>query len=483
MIQLKEIIDSTKMLLPEWFLAIGILLLVIVISFQKKESRLPHYLTFLILIIYGFLATQFYENLFQVNSKIEAFNGMIHIDKASVFFKQLSVVSAILFMVHARFFKYKFEGEIYFLILIVLFGLVFLSMTTHFLVIYLAIEMVSIASYALVSVRKFKENFEAGIKYLIVGATSSAIMLYGISYFYGIGHNLNFADPLFLNQIHTNTPLVIQIISFLVLGGMFFKIAAAPFHSWVPDVYEVTHTPIISFLSFAPKAVGFLVISRMIAANFVDLNGLLLIIIFISLIIGNLAALWQTNLKRMLGYSGIAQSGFILIGILKGTGSDFYGAYFYILAYLPITMGAFFLADLLYKQAYSYEMEDFKGLGQKNIFLGLNAVLIMMALVGLPPTVGFLAKFMVFSSLINIGGQLHSTVYYLLLIFGLLNAAISIYYYLKVPYFMLIKKAYNRPKYDQDYFLTLILTYFTAAIVLFFFYPDFGTEWVRAVLF
>jgi NADH-quinone oxidoreductase subunit N len=146
-------------------------------------------------------------------------------------------------------------------------------------------------------------------------------------------------------------------------------------------------------------------------------------------------------------------------------------------------MGAFFLADILKKQVGSDELEDYKGIGQKNIFLGLNAVIIMMALVGLPPTVGFIAKLMVFSSIINLGEDLHSSVYYGLLIFGLLNAAISIYYYLKVPYFMLIKKSYNQPRYNPDFFLTLILTYFSIALVVFFLYPDFGTEWVRKVLF
>ena len=405
------------------------------------------------------------------------------VDQISLFFKQLVAISTIVFLIHSRLFDYKFDGEIYFLMLCILLGLSFLSMTTHFLVIYVALELVSISSYVLVATKNEKMNFEAAIKYLIFGATSSAIMLYGISLFYGMGHTLNFAEPAFIQAIAANTPLIIQIISFLFLAGLLFKIAAAPFHSWVPDVYEVTSTPIISFLSFAPKTVGVLVVARVVQSNFADLNAVLLLIIFLSLIIGNLAALWQTNLKRMLGYSGIAQAGFILIGVLKSPQTDFYGAFFYILTYLPITMGAFLLADLLKNLSGSDEMEDFKGLGQQNIFLGLNAVIIMMALVGLPPTVGFMAKLMVFSSIVNLGEAMHSSVYYGLLIFGLLNAAISIYYYLKVPYFMLIKKSYNQPKYNNDFFLTLVLTYFSISLVIFFLYPDFGTEWVRKVLF
>jgi NADH-quinone oxidoreductase subunit N len=479
--ELQEILSSSQHILPEWILLLGILLIVIIVSFQKKDSKWPYRFSFLLVLIYTFTATYFYENLPAGGLKL--YGGLLLVDQTSLFFKQLVAISTIVFLIHCRLFDYKFDGEIYFLMLCILLGLSFLSMTTHFLVIYVALELVSISSYVLVATKNEKMNFEAAIKYLIFGATSSAIMLYGISLFYGMGHTLNFAEPAFIQAIAANTPLIIQIISFLFLAGLLFKIAAAPFHSWVPDVYEVTSTPIISFLSFAPKAVGVLVVARVVQSNFADLNAVLLLIIFLSLIIGNLAALWQTNLKRMLGYSGIAQAGFILIGVLKSPQTDFYGAFFYILTYLPITMGAFLLADLLKNLSGSDEMEDFKGLGQQNIFLGLNAVIIMMALVGLPPTVGFMAKLMVFSSIVNLGEAMHSSVYYGLLIFGLLNAAISIYYYLKVPYFMLIKKSYNQPKYNNDFFLTLVLTYFSISLVIFFLYPDFGTEWVRKVLF
>jgi NADH-quinone oxidoreductase subunit N len=479
--ELQEILSSSQHILPEWILLLGILLIVIIVSFQKKDSKWPYRFSFLLVLIYTFSATYFYENLPAGGLKL--YGGLLLVDQTSLFFKQLVAISTIVFLIHSRLFEYKFDGEIYFLMLCILLGLSFLSMTTHFLVIYVALELVSISSYVLVATKNEKMNFEAAIKYLIFGATSSAIMLYGISLFYGMGHTLNFAEPAFIQAIAANTPLIIQIISFLFLAGLLFKIAAAPFHSWVPDVYEVTSTPIISFLSFAPKAVGVLVVARVVQSNFADLNAVLLLIIFLSLIIGNLAALWQTNLKRMLGYSGIAQAGFILIGVLKSPQTDFYGAFFYILTYLPITMGAFLLADLLKNLSGSDEMEDFKGLGQQNIFLGLNAVIIMMALVGLPPTVGFMAKLMVFSSIVNLGEAMHSSVYYGLLIFGLLNAAISIYYYLKVPYFMLIKKSYNQPKYNNDFFLTLVLTYFSISLVIFFLYPDFGTEWVRKVLF
>jgi NADH-quinone oxidoreductase subunit N len=481
MMALQEIRQSTEQILPEWLLALGILWVILAISFGNVGSKLPYRLSFIVILAYTLSVTFFYSDA--VTNSVSLYSGMLILDKTSVFFKQLLGISAIMFMIHSRLFKYKFEGEIYFLILCVILGLSFLSMTTHFLVIYIALEIASISSYALVASKKQKTNFEAAIKYLIFGAASSAIMLYGVSFFYGISHSLNFTDPIFLKFTSSNSPLIIQVLLFMFLGGLFFKIAAAPFHSWVPDVYEVTSTPIISFLSFAPKAIGVLVVARVVQANFADINTVILLIIFFSLIIGNLAALWQTNLKRMLGYSGIAQAGFILIGLLKGPQTDFYGVFFYILTYLPITMGAFFLADLLHSLTGSGKIEDYKGLGQKHVFLGINAVVIMMALIGLPPTVGFMAKLLVFSSIVNLGDALGSSVYYGLLLFGLLNAAISIYYYLKVPYTMLIKTANNQPQYAPNYLISMVLTYFSIVLLVLFFFPDFGTEWIKAVVF
>ncbi len=215
---------------------------------------------------------------------------------------------------------------------------------------YVSLELISLASYILVASNKIKQSFEASIKYLIFGATASAVMLFGISLFYGIGQNLNFTSSEFVEHVSKNPNGPIQVISFMVLSGFIFKIAAAPFHNWVPDVYETTSTPIISFLSFAPKAAGFVVIARLVMADFANLSYILIIVATLSLIVGNFAALWQNNFKRLLGYSGIAQSGFILIGLIKFKNADFYGTFFYLVSYLPITMGAFMLADLIYKK-------------------------------------------------------------------------------------------------------------------------------------
>lgn len=477
---MEEIRISAANILPELILILGVFGVVLAVSFKKPESKLSFYLFALIIVSYFFLVQL---SLGNADGK-HFFHQLLFLDIPAIFIKQLAALSAMIFMVHARIMHYKYAGEIYALILFILLGISFLSMTTHFITMYVSIELISLSSYVLVASDKLKKNFEAAIKYLIFGATSTAIMLYGISLFYGISHELDFSSATFLDSVSKNPSLAIQAISFMVLGGLFFKIAAAPFHQWIPDVYESTSTPIVSFLSFAPKAAGFLIISRFVSADFVDLTGTLVLIVVLSLVIGNFAALWQNNFKRMLAYSGIAQSGFILIGLVGTKDSDFYGTFFYILAYLPITMGAFLLADYLSLKVGSFHIPNFAGLGKKYPILTINAVIITISLIGLPPTIGFMAKLVVFSSLANQAFENSNMLLYGLLVFGLLNAAIAIYYYLRPAYFMILKEEdeHQKSRYFQSITLTLVLSYFGAILIFFFIYPNFLSDWVQHVV-
>lgn len=471
--QLEDIFLSSSRLLPEWVLLAGIVGATLTI--HKRAARFIFLITVLLyifsLVLYAPQVTG--EKLYQ---------GILVWDKISLLIKQLSGIAALIFMVHARLFNYKYEGEVFLLILFTLFGISFLSMTTHFLAAYVSLELVSIASYVLVSMGKTKKQYEAGMKYLIFGATASAFMLFGISLFYGMTQQMDFTSPLFVTALEKNEPLLIEIVTFLVLGGFLFKVAAAPFHHWVPDVYEVTSTPVLSYLSFAPKAAGFVFIYRLVAVDFVDLNVALALIIFASLSIGNFSALWQKDFKRMLGYSGIAQSGFILTGLITGNNTDAYGTFFYVVTYLPMTMGSFFLADFLLKKGGSLEISSFAGLGKTYPLLGVNALVILIALVGLPPTIGFMAKLVVFSSLADAASVSSGFLYYGLLIFGLLNAAIALFYYLRPAYYMIIKDPGERTSlYSFDLLLSLALTYFSFTLIYLFFAPDFISEWASGI--
>lgn len=477
---LEEIFHSSTHILPEWVLFLGILATCLALAFTKEESKSAFYLFALTVILYVYSLV---ISASQVTVEGQSlYQGLLHLDKKALLIKQLTGIAAIIFMVHARLFSYKFPGEVYVLTLFVLFGISFLSMTTHFMTAYVSVELISLASYVLVASGKMKRNFEAGIKYLIFGATASALMLFGISLFYGLSHSLNFSSPAFAEGLALNPAGPVRIISFMVLGGFLFKIAAAPFHHWVPDVYESTSTPVISFLSFAPKAAGFIFISRMVAADFTDLNYTLALVIVLSLVVGNFAALWQNDFKRLLGYSGIAQSGFILTGLITGNNSDVYGTFFYLVAYLPVTMGSFFLADFIWKKSLTLDIPSMAGLGKKYPLLGLNALVILISLVGLPPTVGFLAKLVVFSSLADAASVSSGYLLYGLLVFGLFNAAIALYYYLRPAYMMIVRDpAEKHSGFSYDLLIALVLSWFSFTLIYLFIRPDFISEWVSGV--
>ncbi|NBA86963.1 NADH-quinone oxidoreductase subunit N [Emticicia sp. CRIBPO] len=476
---LQEIIESTRLILPEVILIAGILLLTGIVSFTKKTPEKPkfkrfYFYSFALVILYYSFSHSHYEALFEKGDAFHAFGDILLLDKGGMSFRYLIQLSVFLFLLHGVAFRYRYDGEYFILIFTAVLGMAIMTMTTHFMGIYIGIELVSIASYLLVSLNKKKENFEAGIKYLIFGATSSALMLYGISLFYGISHTLNFLDPLFLHSIHFNADWAVQSICFLVLGGILFKMAAAPFHIWAPDVYEATPAPIISFLSYAPKVAALLLMARFIEALHADFTVILSVIIIVSLFVGNFSALWQKDAKRMLGYSGIAHAGFMLIGLLKAGFDDFYSAYFYAAAYLPVTMGAFFLLDVFKKQAGSYLIEDFKGLGQHSVILGINAIILMVALTGLPPTIGFTAKLLIFSSVADSLTSGSSPFYFTVLAFGLINTAVSIYYYLKIPYIAVVKSRYKTHNLAGiPLHLLLILTLFSLSAILLFIYPQY----------
>ncbi len=481
---LKHIIESTGTILPEIVLAAGILLLTLIVSLTGKSTvrtryKRYYFFSFALVILYYSVSRMHYEVLFAQSESVSVFGNTLFLDRYGLYFRYLIQLSAFIFLLHGLVFRYRYDGEYFILIFLVVFGLAVMTMTTHFLSMYVGIELVSISSYLLVSLSREKQNFEAGIKYLIFGAASSAIMLYGVSLFYGISHTLNFRDPAFVNALQFNPDWAVQVLAFLVMGGLLFKMAAAPFHIWAPDIYEATPAPVISFLSFAPKAAALLLVFRFISAVKTDLTILLAMVIILSLTIGNFSALWQKDSKRMLGYSGIAHAGFMLAGVLISGPDNFYAACFYTAAYLPVTMGAFFLLDAFRKQAGSYLIEDFRGLGQHNIVLGINAIILMLALTGLPPTIGFTAKLLVFGT---VAGGLTSDsagIAFLVLLFGLLNTAVSIYYYLKIPYVAVVRSRYKTHMIAYlPFYILILLSVFSISTILLFISPSYLTDFI-----
>lgn len=483
--QLQHIIHSTRQLAIDELFIVFLLGVIVVTIFNPDLHNKAHHprFTWVIIAVLAFFwviyGKQSPSNL-EVNTY---FSGTIQLDSKSVFFKRLVLIASIISLLHLRFFNYKVSGEFFIYFLGSVFGMFLVSMTTHLLTIYVALEFISICSYLMVAMNKEQQHVEASIKYLLVGAASSAVMLYGISWFYGLTGTLNFADAEFTLGLAQNPAWLVQVIGFMTIGGMLFKLSAAPFHFWTPDVYEATPTPIVSFLSIAPKAVAILVLGRFVARLSVDLSFMLSITALLSLVIGNFSALWQTNFKRLLGYSTIAHAGFMLIGLIHKNPAGFQATYFYVSSYLVITMGAFMLADIIAQRSLSYEFEEMKGLGKRDSQVAFLSLVFMIGLVGFPPSVGFMAKLLVFSSLWESYQFNGSKLILFVVIFGLLNTAVSIFYYLKPPYYLLVKSTDSTTK---QWFQANTLAYFVAlalavASLYLFFHPEFLMNYIEAI--
>jgi NADH-quinone oxidoreductase subunit N len=471
---LQHIIASTRRFAIDEYFVLALLSVIIIVTFNpdlSNSSKHPRFTWLLIGVLGGFWFL--YGKQLSDGEEVKLFYDSIIIDDKAVFFKRLILVTGIITLLHHRFFDYKIEGEFFIFLFGAMFGLFLVVMTTHLLVLFVALEFVSICSYLLVVMKKGKLNVESGIKYLLFGATSSAIMLYGMSWFYGLTGSLNFADPAFNAALLETPAWIVQVVGFMTLGGVFFKLSAAPFHAWTPDIYEATPTPIASFLSIAPKAAAVLLMTRIFENLSIDFVPMLTVVILLSLTIGNFSALWQTNAKRMLGYSTIAQAGFILIGLLVGNTTGFQATFFYVTAYVCITMGAFVLVDLIAQRTLNYELESMQGLGQFDAIISVVAVVLMMGLVGFPPTIGFTSKLLVFSSLWDVYQFDGNAIYAIVLVFGLLNTAVSMVYYLKIPFYLIVKPRPQKTTWLYAGLLKYVLAVMLAFVAVYLFvFPE-----------
>jgi NADH-quinone oxidoreductase subunit N len=472
--QLNHVFYSTAAIAAEICSVCGIVLLVLLIAFGKKNKayRAASWgLTFLTIIICFLFVYQAPADSFNL------FNGLFQISPVSNFGKELILITTLGVLLHIRVMKYDLESEYFIILLAIITGLLFLLMANHFVSIFIALETVSICSYLLVAMSGKTPNLEAGIKYLIFGAASTAIMLFGMSLFFGATGSLNFSSELFQNNISQNQDWIILTALGLVLAGPLFKLSAAPFHIWAPDVYEATPTPFVSFLAVVPKIAAIFLIKRLLESIPIDTTTFLSIVVFLSIFIGNFAAISQENAKRMMGYSGIAQAGFILIGLLAFQLSGFQASVFYLAIYIFMSLGAFLLLDIISKQTNSYRFVDMAGLSQKFVSFGVIGLIFMIGLVGLPPASGFTAKFLVFSSLYEQYSFSGQKILLGVLVFGLINTAVSIYYYLKIPYFMFMKKPQINLETQRIPVVQLVYLSLLAVIVLaLFFAPQLVQE-------
>ncbi len=326
------------------------------------------------------------------------------------------------------------RGEFYFLTLITLQGFYFMISSGHFLLFYIGLEMASIPLATLAAMDKQSEkSAEAGAKYVLLAAFSSAVMLFGISYLYGTVGTLYFADM--PNLISANA---IQIMAFVFfISGMFFKISLVPFHMWTPDVYEGAPTNVTSYLSVVSKGAAAFALALLLYKVFGNLviqwQGILYGLIIISITLANLFAIRQKNIKRFLAFSSISQAGYIVLGIIGGTAFGMTTLVYYILVYLFSNLAAFGVISIIENRTGKVNIPDYKGLYSTNPMLSFVMMLSMFSLGGIPPFAGFFSKFFIFAAAMEHG-------FYILVLIAVVNTIVSLYYYLLVVKAMFIDK-------------------------------------------
>jgi NADH-quinone oxidoreductase subunit N len=369
-----------------------------------------------------------------------AFGGMFVNDALSLFFKQFFIVAAILVLFMAAEFSDKLaEGsvaEYYSLIVFALAGMLFAASSNDFTMLFVSIELITITFYILVSFQRSKlQSLEAGVKYLILGALSSAFLVFGIALIWGTTGELNFTKlAAVAPQFETSKIFLLGVL--LVLVGLGFKIAAFPFQIWAPDVYQGAPTPTTAFLAVGSKAAGFVLLLRVLftAVPSVTHNwaNLLIVISGVTILYGNLCALPQRNLKRLMGYSSIAHAGYLLLGIAALNASGQSALLYYFAGYLFTVMAGFFVITLVMRHLVTEDISGLAGLNQRSPLLAATLTIAMVSLAGIPPLAGFFGKFLLLKAVIQAAQVTHNHGYYWLVCIALAGVVISLYYYFGV---------------------------------------------------
>ncbi len=467
-------INSLNILLPEVFLTLSIFSILMIGVFTKKSFNLVFNLSTITLLVTAGIIV----NSSNVSEKI--FLDSFMKDSFSNFFKILILISSLFVLNSSRNFITakkinKFEYPI--IILISILGMFFMLSSNDIILFYLGLELQSLALYILASIdRDNLRSSESGIKYFVLSALSSGLLLYGCSLLYGFTGSTNF--DLIAEQLNEdNTGAIFAMVFILV--GLAFKVSAVPFHMWTPDVYEGAPTSITSFFAVVPKVVG---LALLIKFMFIPFSNIILewqtIIIFISIasmILGAVAAIVQKNLKRLLAYSSIGHVGYALAGVATGEASGYESAVVYISIYVVMNIGAFSCLYLMKKNGeYKENISDLSGVSKKHPTLAISFLIILFSLAGIPPLGGFFAKFYVFSSVIE-------QEMYFLAIIGLLTTVISAFYYLRI-----IKTIYFDDSvitFDpiKDRFAQFTIFLSCTVLLTFFLYPSFLNNIVNSL--
>jgi NADH-quinone oxidoreductase subunit N len=488
--KLQALTDSVRYMIPEVILAGGILVIIFLGLFTafKKNNLLA--VVALMLFALSFGHSVLFWDLY--TQPVKLFEGLIRSDSFSAFFKllfDLGGLLTVIMSINTKTDTRKFNSEYYAFLLFAVLGAHLLVMSLNFLMVFISLEALAISCYVLAGYSFTKKGAEGSLKYFLFGSVASAIMLYGFSILFGLTGTLDFSSGDFATRlINSQSSVLIIVASFMSLAGFLYKIAAAPMHPWSPDVYEAAPMPVVAFFSTVPKLAGIAIVSKFLLA--INLFGqstfnwqiALSVIVMLSIAVGNFSALWQNNPKRMIAYSSIAQSGFLLIGVVCFSTEGLQALFFYSVVYL-ITNFAVLISLQAFEKNNLLLIPSFRGQGKSFMLLSIVLLIGLISLSGIPPTGGFTSKLFVFASLWASYEQTGETILVWLLIFGLLNTVISLFYYLKIPYYAFLKNSPDtiQPQNTRmENFLALILV---VLVVFLFIRPDLLMGWLNTINF
>ena len=482
--QLTGIAESLDFAIPELILSSAILMLLFAGLFGHKRHGIFNAMT-LIAAVSSF-AFIIHEGF---HPAVRLFNGMLQREGLGDFL-MLMVDTALVLSCLMSFHKAekRHVSEYYALLLSVALGSHLLLMSTSFVMVFLSLELISISSYVLAGYTFDKRGSEASLKYFLFGSVASAIMLYGFTILYGMTGTLDFTSPDFFNALIEHPSRMLLIAGMMSLAGFLFKMAAAPMHPWAPDVYEAAPMPVIAFLSVAPKlaALGiltkFLLALHLFGQGVYDWQAIIAVVSIVTITFGNFSAIWQKNPKRMMGYSSIAQSGFLLVGVAAFLPEGVHFMLFYAAIYLLMNFAVFVYLQYFEKQGI-FSMSSFSGQGKVFVSASAGLTIALIALTGLPPTAGFSAKLFIFSGLWEAYEGTRKSLLLWLLVIGLLNTVVSLFYYLRIPYFAFIRGGDGLARQKNGRFENFLALILVLLIVAIFFMPGLLMGWINKINF
>lgn len=480
--KLDHILAGLPMLLPEMVLAITFLGSIGTGLFPDKRWK---HGTFVVTAVGILLAGGYSLLQLSMPTAADLLFGMLDADAFGRYTRVLTAAVCFLFVLFVQanpgFSTHpKKTADLYSILLAVHIGLNLMAMATNWLMVFVAIEMVSIGSYLMVGyLAKDGRQTEAAMKYVLFGSVCAAVMLYGLSFLYGFTGNLDFTSVAHIQGLTGTAPVLIAMALLLVFTGIGFKLSFVPFHFWTPDVYQGAPTPVTAFLSTAPKIAGIALLARILYAWPVEsmayqyLHTLILVSAVVTMLLGNLAALRQTDVKRMMAYSSIGHTGFLMMAVLAYSAGDYAVLLFYLSIYALMNMGVFMLVDHVEVCTGATDVREYHGLGKVMPVTFVGFVVLLVSLTGLPPTAGFVAKLLVFTSVFGNWQLTGNPGMIILLIVGALTTVISLFYYFKVPLNAFLRKSEESIdiRTTQSY-LVLIATLTVLAVLLLGIFPD-----------